>query len=167
MRKVFFSFHYDDVFPANQVRNMDALQLENRGFIDRAEFEKVERKGASAIKRWIDNQLDGTSVTVVLIGTNTHERPYVDYEIRQSIARGNGLVGVHINCLSFRHSHPPYPRRLGKNPLANHTLYVGGKNIRADCYYNTLDASGMRNPYDYIRENIQGYIEHAAVKAGK
>ncbi|MEE9214326.1 MAG: TIR domain-containing protein [Thermodesulfobacteriota bacterium] len=35
------------------------------GFIDSADFETLKRRGDSAIKNWIDNQLKGTSVTVV------------------------------------------------------------------------------------------------------
>jgi hypothetical protein len=38
--------------------------------------------------------LENTSVTVVLIGTETANRPWVKYEIEQSIARKNGLLGV-------------------------------------------------------------------------
>ncbi|MBQ5557445.1 MAG: TIR domain-containing protein [Aeriscardovia sp.] len=42
--------------------------------------------------RWVDNQLDGTSVTVVLIGSETLNRPFVQYEICESIQRGNAVV---------------------------------------------------------------------------
>lgn len=38
-----------------------------------------------------------TSVTIVLIGTQTSLREYVQYEIDHSWARGNGLVGVYIH----------------------------------------------------------------------
>ncbi|MGJ7523366.1 TIR domain-containing protein [Variovorax sp. LT1P1] len=44
------------------------------------------------MQTWIDNQLNGTSVTVVLVGANTHKSKWVKYEIDQSIARGNGLL---------------------------------------------------------------------------
>jgi hypothetical protein len=36
-------------------------------------------------------------VTCVLIGEKTWERKYVRYEIEQSIERGNGILGIHIN----------------------------------------------------------------------
>jgi hypothetical protein len=72
-RKVFFSFHYkNDVWRANQIRNSWVTKdnKEAAGFIDAADFEKVEKEGEDAIKRWISKQLDGTSVTVVLIGSD-------------------------------------------------------------------------------------------------
>jgi hypothetical protein len=98
-RRAFFSFHYkNDVWRANQVRNSWVTQgKEAAGFIDAADFEKLQKEGDAAIKKWIDNQLSGTSVTVVLIGTDTSTRPYVQYELQKSYQRGNGIVGLHIH----------------------------------------------------------------------
>src|SRR5947199_5940106 len=96
-RRVFFSFHYkNDVWRANQIRNSWVTQdREAAGFIDAAEFEKL-KKDDGAIKRWIDNQLSGTSVTVVLIGSETSNRPYVLYELQKSCQKGNRIIGVHL-----------------------------------------------------------------------
>lgn len=45
-RKVFFSFQYEDVQRAMIVRNSDVIKSDDKvGFIDKAEFEKVEREG--------------------------------------------------------------------------------------------------------------------------
>ena len=97
-RKVFFSFKYDDVSRAMIVRNSDVIRGdEKRGFIDKADFEKVERQGEAAIKAWIDGQLQGTSVTAVLVGAKTNKSKWVKYEIDESIKRGNGLLGIDIS----------------------------------------------------------------------
>jgi MTH538 TIR-like domain (DUF1863) len=97
-RKVFFSFKYEDVSRAMVVRNSDIIRGDEKaGFIDKAEFEKVERQGEKAIKDWIDKQLDGTSVTVVLVGAFTNRSKWVKYEIDESKKRGNGLLGIDIS----------------------------------------------------------------------
>lgn len=97
-RKVFFSFKYDDVNRAMIVRNSEIIGADQKaGFIDHADFEKIERQGDQAIRNWIDNQLVGSSVTVVLVGANTNKSKWVGYEIEQSIARGNGLLGIDIS----------------------------------------------------------------------
>jgi len=99
-RRVFFSFHYErDVWRANVVRNSWVTKGNyiEAGFIDSAEFEKIKKKGDQAIKKWIDEQLEGTSVTVVLIGAETYLRKWVRYEIIKSFDRGNGLLGVYIH----------------------------------------------------------------------
>lgn len=99
-RNVFFSFHYDnDVTRAWVVRNswVTKPNRTSSGVIDKAEFEKIKKDGDAAVKRWIDSQLIGTSVTVVLIGSETLNRPFVKYEIEQSLSRGNAIIGVFVN----------------------------------------------------------------------
>lgn len=97
-KRAFFSFHFkNDVNRANVVRNSWVTQgKESAGFIDKAEFEKIQRIGERAVHQWIDGQLVGTSVTVVLIGAETLDRPYVKYEIEESYKRGNAIIGVKI-----------------------------------------------------------------------
>ncbi len=97
-RKVFFSFKYKDVSRAMVVRNSWVAQgRDAAGFTDAADFEKVKRQGDTAIKNWIDNQLKGTSVTVVLVGKETCASRWVKYEIEKSIAIGNGLLGIDVS----------------------------------------------------------------------
>ena len=77
-RRVFFSFKYEDVSRAMVVRNSWVTQgREAAGFIDAADFEDLERQGDSAIQAWIDEQLNGTSVTVVLVGEDTCDSRWV------------------------------------------------------------------------------------------
>lgn len=99
-RSVFFSFHYDnDVTRAMVVRKSGVTKagLEAHGVIDKAEFEEIKRKGQLAVESWIDKQLLNTTVTVVLIGSETLQRPFVKYEIEQSKKRGNAIIGIYVN----------------------------------------------------------------------
>jgi hypothetical protein len=98
-RKVFFSFHYErDIWRTNVVRNSGVVEGSSAaGFYDASLWEEAKKKGDAEVKKLIDKGLIGTSVTVVLIGAETSQRPFVDYEIEQSIARGNGLLGIYIS----------------------------------------------------------------------
>jgi len=97
-RRVFFSFKYKDVSRAMVVRNSWVTQgKESAGFIDATDFEKLKKEGDQAIKNWIDNQLKGTSVTVVLVGEKTCNSRWVKYEIEKSIEIGNGLLGIDVS----------------------------------------------------------------------
>jgi MTH538 TIR-like domain (DUF1863) len=98
-RKVFFSFHYQrDLWRVNVVRNSGVIDgVSAAGFHDVSLWEETKRQGEDAIKKLINNGLNGTSVTVVLIGAETSRRKYVTYEIDKSIACGNGLLGIYIN----------------------------------------------------------------------
>lgn len=97
-RRVFFSFEYGDVQRAMVVRkSWVTAGREAAGVIDSADFEKLKRSGDEVVKRWIDGQLVNTSVTVVLVGSETCESRWVKYEIGRSIARGNGLLGIDVS----------------------------------------------------------------------
>ena len=155
-RRAFFSFHYkNDVWRANQVRNSWVTQgKEAAGFVDAADFEKVEKEGDEAVKRWIDKQLVGTSVTVVLIGSETCNRPYVQYELRKSYERGNGIIGVYIHQLKDKD---------GKTSTkGGNTFGELGKdeNGKAIYFFN------IAKEYDYVDDNgydnLGDWIEKAA-----
>lgn len=98
-RHVFFSFHYErDIWRTNVVRNSGIVEGQSAaGFHDASLWEEAKKKGDAEVKKLIDKGLQGTSITVVLIGAETASRKFVDYEIEQSIARGNGLLGIYIS----------------------------------------------------------------------
>ena len=98
-RRVFFSFHYQrDIWRVNQIRNIpNVMRCSAAGFQDASLWEDAKGRGEAAIKRLIDNGLMNTSVTVVCIGAKTAGRKYINYEIEQSMLRGNGIVGIQIH----------------------------------------------------------------------
>ncbi|MCY4613402.1 MAG: TIR domain-containing protein [Nitrospira sp.] len=89
MRRVFFSFDWDDVWQVNQVRNSWVTKGNYKvaGFVDAAEIETVKNRTDKAIQEWIDEQMKGTSVTCILIGSKTDECKWVKYEIEKSIEK--------------------------------------------------------------------------------
>lgn len=142
-RRVFFSFDYDrDVWRASQVRNSWVTQKDREaaGFWDAASWEEVKKKGGAAILRWIDRQLEGTSVTVVLIGAQTSNSEYVRYEILQSWDRGNGLIGVYVNNLEDSHGRTDLK---GADPFTA----LGFTGIRT---YDWVNNDGYNNFADWV-----------------
>ena len=122
-RRVFFSFHYDaDIWRVSQIRNSRLTKdWESNTFLDKASWESVKRKGDAAVMAWIDREISGTGVTIVLIGTHTSERRFVKYEIEQSYKRGNGLLGIYIHGMKH---HDRKTTRKGRNPLDDVTVEV-------------------------------------------
>ena len=124
-RRVFFSFHYErDVWRANVVRKIWVTKpdREAAGFIDAAEFEEIQRQGDLAVKRWINSQLKGTSVTAVLIGAETYRRRWVRYEIIKSFDKGNGLLGIYIHKIKDKDEKTDFK---GENPFEYVGVYIG------------------------------------------
>lgn len=118
-KRVYFAFHYQDVveFRANVVRNHNALQgVAKAGYYDHSVWEASKRTGEVALKRLINGELEGSSVTAVLIGTKTYARRWVRYEIAKSIVRGNLVLGIHINSVNGRDG---LTKPLGPSPFDN------------------------------------------------
>ena len=114
-KRVFFSFHYQDVidFRANVVRNHKLTKgTEKDGYFDASIWEESQKKGDLALKRMINAELQNTTVTAVLIGTETYARRWVRYEIMKSLERGNAVLGVHINGIAGKDQKT---KALGKN----------------------------------------------------
>lgn len=146
-RRVFFSFHYqNDIFRVNQIRGLpNMIGTAAAGFSDASLWEATKRQGDASIKRLIDDGLHGTSVTVVCIGSATAGRRYVDYEINESLKRGNGVLGLRINHL-IGHTRTSDP--VGATPplLTRHDVPT----------YTYRDPSSLAN-----------WIEQAARNAGR
>jgi MTH538 TIR-like domain (DUF1863) len=113
--RTFFSFYYEeDVQRASVVRNSGALKEGDVEFIDGSLWEEAKRQSDAAIRRLIDDALGRTTVTAVLIGTNTFGREWVNYEISESMRLGKGLLGVYI------HNIPDFTGKTaprGSNPV--------------------------------------------------
>ena len=161
-RRVFFSFHYDnDLNHSMIVRNSWVPQgKEAAGFIDKAEFEKMKRKGEKEVYKWIDKQLEGTSVTVVLIGAETLSRPFVQYEICKSLQRGNAVIGVYINWIRDM-------RTLKISAKGNIHTVIGYYEDGSPAYFDNV-CDGI---YDYVTQdgyaNMGSWIEIAACAHNK
>jgi len=161
-RRVFFAFHYErDVWRAGEVRNswVTKPDREAAGFWDAADWEKVKKQGDEAIKRWIKDQLSGTSATIVLIGAETSSREWVKFEIIESYNRGNGLLGVYIHNLKDRNGKTD---SKGDNPFDSIYITQNSQKIYFSQLYPT---------YDWVNDNgyakLGDWIEAAAKKAGR
>jgi len=160
-RRAFFSFHYErDVWRAGQVRNSWVTKdRESAGFWDAAAWEEVKKKTDAEIEKGIGEQLNGTSVTVVLIGAETSTRKYVGSEIKLSHNRGNGILGIYIHNMKDSNGRTD---SKGANPLTNwHIERDGKKSLLSDIYPT----------YDWVNDDgynkIGDWIEAAAKKAGR
>lgn len=144
-RKTFFSFHYErDAWRAANVRNSGALSTDDEaGFIDAADWEKLEREGDAAIKKWIKDQLHGTTVTAVLIGAETANREWVLYEIRESWKRGNAVIGVRIHGIKNQDGETD---SAGPNPL-DAILFDDGTALSSVC-----------KTYDWVTNNGRDHL---------
>lgn len=119
-RRVFFSFHYKYVWKVNEIRSMpNIIGTAAAGFQDASLWEEAKKKGEKEIKKMIDKALENTSVTVVCVTYGSTSRKYINYEIDQSLKRGNGLVGIQIHHLKDQNSKTGEPGAIPSQIKAN------------------------------------------------
>ncbi len=136
-RKVFFSFHYDDIMNANIVRNSGEFKpTSETGFYDKSLWEEAKTKGDRAIQDLIDKGLKNTGVTVFLVGAKTYSRPWCIYERDKSIKDGKGLLGIQL----------PNEKATGPNTW--------------------LTQNGI-TVYNWNHDRFADWVEQAAKKAGR
>jgi hypothetical protein len=156
-RKVFFSFHYQlDAWRVQTVKNMG--RVEGQPLLTSNGWEDVAKQGDAAIRRWIDEQMAGKSCNVVLIGSQTAGRKWVEYEFKKAWGDGRGVLGIHIHKLLDQDRKPTVK---GRNPFAGFTIDSGRANL--DQVVPTYDPAGADSAAAYatISNNIEAWVENA------
>ena len=156
-RRCFFSFHYlPDASRASQVRNIGTV--EGNPAAHDNDWETIVGGGDAAIKRWIEGQMHGKSCAVVLVGTGTAGRKWINFEIVKAWDEGMGVVGIYIHGLkNFDGQTSP----KGKNPFDSVTHGTSGKKLSSivECY----DPGGTdsKERYAWISKHLANAVEEA------
>lgn len=156
-RRCFYSFHYKpDASRAGQVRNMGVIDG-NKPVTDN-DWETVTKAGDTAIKNWITKQMKGKSCTVVLVGSNTANRKWINHEIIKSWDAGMGVVGIRIHGLKDLSANTS---SLGNNPFG----YIGygntGKKLSSIVKCYNPGGSTSKERYDWIKKHLANAVEEA------
>ena len=156
-RKVFYSFHYKpDNWRASQVRNMGAVEG-NQPCSDN-DWESVTKAGNAAIEKWINGQLSGRSCAVVLIGKDTADRKWIDYEIKKAWDDKKGLVGIYIHHLL---DSAQKQTTKGTNPFASFTLNERKTKLSSVVKAYDPPYTTSKNVYDHIKSKLETWVEEA------
>lgn len=154
-RRVFYSFHYQpDNWRASQIRNIGVV--EGNVPVTDNDWESLKRGGDDAIRRWINTQLDGRSCTVVLIGENTADRKWINYEIEKSWTEGKGLLGIYIHNLKDSSGNQS---RQGNNPFDG--FKIGQAKLSAIVKIYNPPYTDSKYVYSHISEKISDWVEEA------
>ena len=94
-RNVFISFSSDDLNEVNLLRGQSANDDSKLEFSDRSLKNPFNSENEEYIKRGIREKISQASVTVVYLTENSANSKWVDWEIRQSIKMGKGVVAMH------------------------------------------------------------------------
>ena len=156
-RKCFFSFHYKpDNWRASQVRNMG--MVEGNPAVSDNDWESITKGGDSKIQQWIDDQINGKSCAIILIGTNTAGRKWIDYEITKSWNSKKGVLGIYVHNLKDKDGNQCVQ---GSNPFSSFT--IGEKKKQMTDIVKTYNPPYLSSTdaYNYIKENLANWADKA------
>lgn len=126
-RKVFISYHHgDEKTAANFVSTFGGPYgvFTHRALGLSYTDDLINSKDTEYVMRCIrERYLEDSTVTIVLLGTCTHSRRYVDWEIKASLQQGeknpNGLIGI---VLPGNIKPPNLPPRFSDNLASGYAL---------------------------------------------
>ncbi len=155
--RAFYSFHYvPDNWRAATVRSIGVIEG-NKPAPDN-DWETVTKGGDPAIKRWIADQMKGRSCTVVLVGTTTAGRKWINYEIVKSWNDGMGVVGIHIYGL--KNSDEKVSTK-GSNPFTFINYGKTGKKLSSIVKCYDPSGSNSQERYDWIKKHLANAVAEA------
>ena len=156
-RRVFYSFHYKpDNWRAAQVRNIGAIEGNNPASDN--DWEAVKKGGATAIRRWIADQMKRRTCTVVLVGKDTANRKWINHEIVESWNKGMGVVGIRIHGLKDIHGRIS---KKGRNPFEFIRGEESGRKLSAIVKCYNPAGGNSKERYDWISEHLGSMVEEA------
>ena len=122
------------------------------------DWEDVKKGGDVAIKRWVAGQMKRRSCTVVLIGTNTADRKWINHEIIKSWNDRMGVIGIYIHGLKNSESKMS---AKGKNPFDFIDYKNTGRKLSSIVQCYDPAGSNSQAKYDWINKHLANAIEEA------
>ena len=159
VRRCFYSFHYTpDNWRAAMVRNIGTIEG-NKPASDN-DWETVKKGGDNAIKNWISKQMYGRSCTVVLFGSETAKRKWINHEIIKSWEDGMGVVGIYVHGLKNQYGRIA---DKGNNPFDYIKFDNTGKKLSSIVRCYNPQGSNSKDRYAWISENLSDKVEEALI----
>ena len=156
-RNCFYSFHYiPDNWRAATVRSIGVIDG-NKPTSDN-DWESITKKGDAAIKDWIAGQLKGKSCVVVLVGSNTAGRKWINHEIIKGWDDGKGVVGIYVHGLK---NNDGKVSSKGANPFSSIGYGNTGRKLSTIVKCYDPQGSDSRERYSWISKHLANAVEEA------
>lgn len=148
-RTVFISYYHGDQEAVNKfVEDFGDVFIPKTVGVKDGDFDFDSNDPQYIMRKIRENKLSDSTVTIVLVGSCTHSRRYVDWEVKASLQQGatlpNGLIAINL----------PYMETTGALPLRVR------KNVIRDEDMNDI---GYARYYTYpkSKDELRRWIEDA------
>jgi len=156
-KRVYFSY-YHELDHDRVTRLREAGVVEGNVPVSRQDWKRITQGGGVAIEGWISAQLSGKSCIVVLIGTATAGRMWINHEVRKAWRQNRGVVGVYVHNLEDRHGNQS---AKGANPFDEISIEGGIAMLSSIVKAYDPPHSASDDVYRYVIDHLEEWIEEA------
>ena len=153
--KNIFISHYqeDDVHVQRLKERLKDQGYDVRNFsVDSTKHKDGRRPSDAVIARHLRMQIRRSSTVICLIGPNTHERPWVNYEIKQAHVMGKNIVGFYTYGNAHAAELPYAFKRYGGPTMGwNSIEKLGGAIEGREAVLNNPSGSPRAPIYSIVR----------------
>lgn len=147
-RKVFISYYHGDQEAVNKfIRDFGDVFIPKTVGVKDGDFDFDSNDPQYIMRKIREQKLEDSTVTIVLVGSCTHSRRYVDWEVKASLQQGqslpNGLIAINLPYMGMKGALPP---RVAANREFDGTTESGYAR-----YY----------PYPTSKDDLRRWIEDA------
>ena len=145
-RKVFISYHHggDQAYYDKFVQTFAGIY---EIFSDKS-LERAYNSDNTDYVRWsiAQNDITGSSCTIVLCGAKTHERKYVDWEIKYTLDKMHGLIGIWLPSLPLlANNGTQKPDRLQDNIDSAYARWMAWSSLTPDALRAAIEVAVTAN----------------------
>ncbi|CAN1511063.1 MTH538 TIR-like domain containing protein [Methylophilaceae bacterium] len=152
-RRVFVSYHhgndraYYDSFSQFFSASYDVIQ-------DNSVDRNIDSTNTDYIIRNIrENYISGTSCTIVLCGSQTPWRKFVDWEIKASLDKNHGLIGINLPSNPSQQGKYIVPDRLHDNIVSGYALWIQWADLNVGSHYLVSKIEEANAKSSYLIDN--------------
>lgn len=148
-RKVFISYYHGDQVAVNKfVQDFSDVFIAKTVGVKDGDFDFDSTNHQYIMRKIRETKLEDSTVTIVLVGSCTHSRRYVDWEVKASLQQGsslpNGLIAIN---LPYMGKEGALPERVSENVSRD----FNGNDVGYARYY----------VYPSSKEQLYNWIEDA------
>jgi hypothetical protein len=96
MAKVFISFNYDDIDSKKSVTNWKGQNIGTDISFSAWDGESESAKGKDYVKAKIRSMIDESDTVLALVGNDSHNRPWVNYEVAYAKSQGKKVIWTQL-----------------------------------------------------------------------
>jgi hypothetical protein len=158
-KQCFYSFHFKpDNWRAATVRSIGVIEGNEPASDNEWESIASGVDKDQKIQNWIASQINGRTCVIVLVGANTANRKWINYEIVKAWNDGLGVVGINIHGLK---DCDELTCAQGANPFDFITLGTPKKQLSAIVKCYNPAGSNSKERYDWIAKHLANAVEEA------